>query len=108
MEKIFDYTWGEGRLPNDHDAWATLMQELGVSDSNEHVFSDAVKTQLKTNTDEAIKRGVFGVPTSAVDKMLFWGLDSTGMVLDYLQDPAPFNDAEMKRIDELPVAASRK
>jgi len=29
------------------------------------------------------------------------------MVLDYLRDPAPFNDAQMRRIDSLPVGVTR-
>ena len=33
----------------------------------------AVKTQLRDNTDEAIRAGVFGVPTFVVDDHLFWG-----------------------------------
>ena len=36
---------------------------------------DEVKAQLKANTDEAIARGVFGVPTCEVDGRLFWGFD---------------------------------
>jgi len=30
------------------------------------------------------------------------------MVLDYLRDPAPFEDAEMRKIDTLPVGVRRQ
>jgi 2-hydroxychromene-2-carboxylate isomerase len=35
----------------------------------------AVKAALRTATDAAHERGVFGVPTVAVDEQLFWGDD---------------------------------
>jgi len=34
-----------------------------------------VKDRLKTVTDEAVARGVFGAPTSFVDSMMFFGND---------------------------------
>ena len=46
--------------------------------------SDEVKAQLKANTDEAIARGVFGVPTFAVDNKLFWGFDALPMLAAYM------------------------
>lgn len=50
--------------------------------------SDAVKAGLKANTDEAIARGLFGVPSYAVDDKLFWGFDALGMLRGYLEgDP---------------------
>jgi len=39
---------------------------------------------------------------------LFWGLDATDMLLDYLVDPAMFEAPEMRRIAGLPVGAARK
>lgn len=36
---------------------------------------DAIKTKLKENTDQAFKRGVFGVPSFFVDGQLFFGQD---------------------------------
>jgi 2-hydroxychromene-2-carboxylate isomerase len=39
------------------------------------IESDSVKRALRTATDEAAERGVFGVPTVAVGDVLFWGDD---------------------------------
>ena len=41
---------------------------------------DAVKQALRHATEEAARRGVFGVPTIEVDGRLFWGLDSLDML----------------------------
>jgi 2-hydroxychromene-2-carboxylate isomerase len=35
----------------------------------------AVKEQLKTNTEEAVRRGVFGAPTFFIGEHMFWGND---------------------------------
>jgi 2-hydroxychromene-2-carboxylate isomerase len=43
-----------------------------------------VKDQLKENTEEALKRGVFGAPTMFIGDAMFWGndrLDQIGLVL---------------------------
>lgn len=37
--------------------------------------TDAVKSALKSNTDEAVARGVFGAPTFFVGDQIFWGND---------------------------------
>lgn len=47
--------------------------------------SDEVKAQLRSHTQEAIARGVFGVPSFVVDDKVFWGLDSLPMLRAYLE-----------------------
>jgi 2-hydroxychromene-2-carboxylate isomerase len=44
----------------------------------------AIKDQLKANTDEAIKRGVFGAPTFFVGDEMFWGNDRLNFVAEAL------------------------
>ena len=51
---------------------------------------------------------MFGVPTFEVDGRLFWGVDATEMVIDYLARPQFFDSDEMKRVRELPVGVARK
>ena len=66
------------------------------------------KSILRQNTDEAVRRGVFGVPTFEVDGELFWGADSIAFLKDFLQDASVLRNPEMQRLDGLPVAAARK
>ena len=47
--------------------------------------SEDVKNELKQATQDAIARGLFGVPTFAVDDKLFWGFDALPMLRAYLQ-----------------------
>jgi 2-hydroxychromene-2-carboxylate isomerase len=68
----------------------------------------SAKDRLRALTDEAIGRGVFGVPTFHVDGELFWGEDATGMLIDYLENPALFSEGKMARLATLPVGVQRK
>ena len=51
---------------------------------------DEVKQELRAVSDEALKRGVFGVPTLELDGRLFWGVDALPMLRAALQDDAWF------------------
>ena len=67
-----------------------------------------VKQQLRVETEQACARGVFGVPTLAIGKELFWGADAMPMAAQYLADPASLDDdAEIQRVSELPIGAMR-
>lgn len=48
------------------------MQRDAVRDG---ISRDDVKERLRAHTDDALARGVTGVPTVAVDDQLFWGDD---------------------------------
>ena len=57
--------------------------------------------------ERAAEHGVFGVPTFAVGDQLFWGVDSTDMLIDFLGDPKRFARGEYARVDDLPVGKHR-
>ena len=105
--QIFQFIWREGQLIEEHASWAELTHRLQVEDAESLIASPAVKAELRCNTEDAARIGVFGVPTFDVDGALFWGVDATDMLLDYLQAPERFETEEMARISELPVATQR-
>jgi 2-hydroxychromene-2-carboxylate isomerase len=108
VRTIFRHIWRDGYDVDTEPGFAKLCETLGVADGEARASDPAVKDALKRNGEEAIAAGVFGVPTLAVDGQLFWGYDATDMALEYMRDPAAFLSAEMRRLDALPVGASRK
>ena len=104
--RIFDALWTTGGEASDAAAIGKLIEDLGVDVAR--LASPEVKDALRQNTEAAIARGVFGVPTYAVDGELFWGADSLGFLKAFLADPAELRNAEMRRVDGLPVGAARK
>lgn len=106
VRKIFDSVWTTGADPSDQKNFAALCSDLGVT--ADALASPAIKDTLRSNTDAAIKAGVFGVPTVEVDGELFWGADAMDFLRAFLADPATVRNAEMQRLDALPVAAARR
>jgi 2-hydroxychromene-2-carboxylate isomerase len=107
VETAFDFVFGQGRDVADPAVLADLGRELGIEAVEVALNDPEVKQTLRNNTDWAIERGVFGVPTFVIGDELFWGHDAFDMAVDYLRDPARFNDREMSRIDTLPVGVTR-
>ena len=86
-ETLFRHVWCGGAEASDAARLQAVTDQLAPTRAS---GSDAVKAQLKTNTDEAIARGVFGVPTLEVDGKLFWGVDALPMLRAYLLGDAWF------------------
>jgi 2-hydroxychromene-2-carboxylate isomerase len=64
--------------------------------------SEETKTQLKQHADEAIAKGVFGVPAFEVDGKVFWGLDSLPMLRQYLEGNSWFTDDRWNAVRATP------
>lgn len=105
VESLFHHVWRNGLAADDGGRLQALIEELSpAQDPN----SPEVKAKLKSNTDEAIAKGVFGVPTFEVDGKLFFGLDALPMLAAYLKGDAWFNDVNWNIAANIPVAVSRK
>lgn len=106
VNAVFDALWTTAADP---DAAATLA---GVADTLdvplERLADPAVKQALREETAHAAARGVFGVPTLAVEEALFWGLDAIPFAAACLRDPGLLSSEEMKRVSNLPSAAQRR
>ena len=84
------------------------MQELRAALQPERDASgEDVKAELKANTEAAIARGVFGVPTCEVDGRLFWGVDALPMLRAYLEGGGFFSSGAWEQAAALPTGASR-
>jgi 2-hydroxychromene-2-carboxylate isomerase len=93
-----------GENATDPDRFAKLCVELGVSQERLMEAKDA----LRQNTEEAVKAGVFGVPSFVADGEVFWGADSIDFVQAFLHDEEVLRNDEMRRVDQLPIGAERK
>ena len=108
VRRVFDFIWAEGRDPSNPTELAALARVLKLEAPEARIADPIVKARLKSNTDQAIAAGVWGVPTFVVDGLCFWGFDAGDMLLDYLADPSLFSTAEHARIASLPGVVRRK
>ena len=107
ITQIFRFVWRDGRLPDLPIEWAELADRVGLPDAAQRIAERDVKDALRRETDAAVARGVFGVPTLAVGSELFWGCDATDMALAFAKAGARYDDPEYARVGDLPVAAER-
>jgi 2-hydroxychromene-2-carboxylate isomerase len=104
---VLDAVFLHGRDVADPAVIAELAATLGVADPQAALSTAAVKQRLRENTNWAISRGVFGVPTLVIGEECFWGYDAMDMALDYVADPQVFNTPAMRALDTLPIAVAR-
>ena len=103
-ESLFRHVWQSGLDAADPARLQALVAQLQPRNS---LADDAVKQRLKDNTQEAINRGVFGVPTCCVDGKLFWGLDALPMLRDYLDQTPWFVSPAWHDAAQVPVGQAR-
>jgi 2-hydroxychromene-2-carboxylate isomerase len=102
---IFDTLWTTGVDPGDQAVLASLTERLAIDPAR--IVASDVKDVLRHETDSAVARGVFGVPTLVIDDQLFWGADATGFAKAYVVDPGIVAAPEMKRLVTVPIGAAR-
>lgn len=103
-ETIYRHVWRSGADAADATRIASLAQALAP---RRETAGDAVKGELKANTDEAIAKGVFGVPTYEVDGKLFWGFDALPMLRAYLEGDAWFADGDWEKAGQVGAGVIR-
>ncbi len=75
---IYKAMWVDGAQPQRHERSrrrADRRRPRCRGSSANRIQDQDVKDRLKTTTDDAVARGVFGAPTCFVDSMMFFGND---------------------------------
>ncbi len=108
IRTIFNFVWRDGRNVGNSDDWKSLTRTLGLDDAGEKITDPAIKNALRSNTDEAIARGVFGVPSLVVDDELFWGHDAADFLLEYLNQPEALRRDAFDPVTKLAQGPARR
>jgi len=94
-QQIFNHVWHGGADAADGERLALLTERLA---GNIKCDVEVAKARLKANTEEALRAGVFGVPSFVVDNdtaaKVFWGLDSLPMLRECLAGGAWFKEGD--------------
>ena len=107
-KEIFDIIYKQGEQPDQKEGREKLETLLNKYPSEySELDESALKKILRTNTSRAIENGVFGVPTFVVDQQIFWGGDSSDMMLDFIKNPELFSSEEMQRVSSMPMGLIR-
>jgi len=107
IDALFRAVWVRGLHVSDAAVVERVATEVGLSGAA--LVADAqspeIKKQLRSQTDHAISRGVFGVPSMEVGDELFWGYDDFPYLELFLAGKDPVDSAEWQKWSR-PVPAS--
>ena len=84
---VFEIYWGEDKDISQDAVLAEVCRRVGVDPAQllEGISRQAIKDQLKANTDEVMTRGGFGSPTIFIDKTdLYFGNDRMPLIREAL------------------------
>jgi 2-hydroxychromene-2-carboxylate isomerase len=104
QEQVITSLWSAGWMQG---AELSSVDELRRILTESHLDADALLTRanqpeakaaLRSATDDAVRLGVFGVPTYLVSHELFWGCDRLDDLVDYLEGKDPIDAGKIKDI----------
>lgn len=100
IDCLYSLGWEEGGDLGDDEtiAEALVTADLDGPGLVARCKEPLVKKALRANTNSAIGRGVFGVPTMLIDDQLFWGIDQLEYLDLYLQGKDPIAGIELDRM----------
>ncbi len=91
VEALLPAVWERNIDCSDADAVARELAQAGLD--AEHLLAATqdpeVKAQLVANTEHAVERGAFGIPTFFVDGEMWFGKERLGQLADYLAGGKP-------------------
>jgi 2-hydroxychromene-2-carboxylate isomerase len=101
IDALFRAVWVHGLHVSDAAVVERVANEVGLPGAElvQQTQSPEVKNQLRTQTDEAISRGVFGVPSMEVGDELFWGYDDFPFLELFLAGKDPIDAAEWQKLE---------
>jgi 2-hydroxychromene-2-carboxylate isomerase len=87
VDALYRALWVEAKNMNDPATVGAVLQQAGFDPEKLLALASdpSIKDRLKTETQEAVSRGVFGAPTFFVNNQMFWGQDRLDFVKEALQ-----------------------
>lgn len=77
IDKFFIAAWVDSLNLNDENIFEKFLKNMDINydDFVQKMSDSKIKDDLKSRTDIAFKKGIFGAPTFIVNGKMFWGQD---------------------------------
>lgn len=110
VDVLFARVWAAGEAITEPAAVAAALTNAGLDGAGLVAAAgrDETKARLRTLTECARERGVFGVPTFEIEGELFWGQDSYDHIERFLRGEDPARPELVAQWADLPAQARRK
>lgn len=107
---LYALGWGQGGDLSARDEIEQQLTAAGLPAAQllERAQTPEIKALLRSETEQAIARGVFGVPTMFVEDELFWGVSQLQNVELYLMGRDPLEGRDWKELAPQGVGAWRR
>ena len=88
IDEVLKHMWEEPKKMDDPAVIKEALTESGFDAERlmEQMQDPEIKAQLISNTEEAVNRGTFGIPTFFVEEEIFFGKDTLWQVEELLRD----------------------
>jgi len=111
VEVLYELVWAKGVGVTDPAVVAEALEAAGLPGAAmvEEAGTPAAKERVRRQTEDAIARGVFGVPSFEVERTgeIFWGQDAIAHVERHIAGEDPVTAESLERWKDLPKAAVR-
>ena len=84
LNQMFDANWKDNLDTSNEEAIRIILEKCKINsiDFFDGIKNIKIKNELKTITQEAHDKGIFGAPTFVVNNKIFWGQDRLEFALD--------------------------
>jgi 2-hydroxychromene-2-carboxylate isomerase len=110
IDALFRAAWADSRDMGDPAVVAEAARAAGLDPDAllADTARDEVKARLRDATDAAVRDGVWGVPSFAVDGQIFWGFDDLGHLELFLAGRDPLLPGDAERFTRYQATARRR
>lgn len=94
IDALWRATWAESREVSNPQVLGQIIDEAGLDAQQlmTQIESEDLKQQLRSNTDDALAAGAFGVPSVFARGQMFWGYDDLDALERFLEGRDPLGD----------------
>ena len=84
LNQMFDANWKDNLDTSNEETIRIILEKCKINsiDFFDGIKNIKIKNELKTITQEAHDKGIFGAPTFVVNNKIFWGQDRLEFALD--------------------------
>lgn len=110
IDALFNAVWAEGLHVSEPAVVERVANRIGLNGGRlvEDANTAELKARLRSQTEAAVRAGVFGVPTMIVGDELFWGYDDLPNLERFLDGRDPLDPSLLPDADSAPQPSAMR
>lgn len=110
IDALFRAVWVDQRHVSDIDELREIIEQVNLDSAALLDYAQSIKAKelLRANTEAAVNKGVFGIPTMRIDNELFFGYDDFVFIEGFIQGRDLVEGSEIERWQQTLITPSSK